>query len=116
MERDLAICRGFDLEIEDHGILVLTGHFEYEGGSSQGLGYAVNAAFLYRFLAVFGNCALRKVEGKSCWVTHDHSSISKIEPLHKKGGDAFDIPTWQAWVQANEHFSPYELRTGKKPS
>jgi len=114
-ERSLARCVGFDVAIEDHGILVLLGHFEYEDGGCQGLGYSIDASFLYRFLAVFGDCPLRKVEGRSCWVSHDDSRITRIEPLHKKDGAVFDLDTWKGFVKQLGLPSPYEMRTGKKP-
>lgn len=60
-ERSLARCYGFDVAIEDHGILVLMGHFEYDEGTCQGLGYCIDSSFLYRFLGVFGVERLRQV-------------------------------------------------------
>lgn len=115
MERSLAKCRGFDFVIEDHGCPFLAGTFEYDDGGCQGLGYVINVAFLMRLLDAVGAESLRELEGRSCWVTHDHSHISKIEPLHKKDGKPFVIAEWQEWTKKNEPFSPYELRTGKKP-
>lgn len=115
-ERSLAKLRGFDIGIEDHGILTMLGTFEYEEGMCQGLGYCIDTAFLYRFLSVFGVGKLQQVNGKSAWVTHTHDGIIKIEPLHKNDGEAFDIPEWQEWVKKNgPHVSPYEMRTGRKP-
>lgn len=115
IERELAKARSFDVGIEDHGILVMFGYFDYEGGGAQGLGYCIDSSFLYRFLSAFGVEKLRDVEGKSCWVTHDDSTIYKIEPLHKKDGTEFDIKLWQTFVQKLNLPSPYEMRTGKKP-
>ena|SRR3990167_3196103 len=114
-ERSLAKARNFDIWLEDHGLLVLDGHFEYEDGGAQGMGYCVDTAFLMRFLVAFGVDHLQKVNGKSCWVTHTNDKISKIEPLHKKDGEAFDIPTWREWAKKQPGVSPYEMRTGKKP-
>ena len=115
-ERELAKCRGFDVGIEDHGLLVMLGTFEYEGGGAQGLGCCIEEAFLYRFLSVFGIEQLNQVNGKSCWVTHDNSHIFKIEPLHKRDGAVFDIDEWAEFVKKRKApLSPFELRTGKKP-
>lgn len=116
MERELAKCRDFDVQIEDHGILVLAGTFEYESGGVQGLGYMIDASFLMRFMSVFGVEYLKDVNGKSCWVTHDDSSITKIEPLHKKEGQAFIIKDWQEWYRSRmPGISAYEMLTGKRP-
>lgn len=113
--RILARCRGFDFAIEDHGLPTLNGHFEYEGGSCQGMGYMVDTAFLFRFLEAVGVSSLRELEGKSCWVTHTHDKISKIEPLHKKDGTPFIIEEWGEWVKRRAPFTAHELRTGKIP-
>lgn len=95
-ERYLARARNMDLAISDHGHLVLNGHFEYgeSGGVCQGLGYAVDAAFLKRFLNVFGATELRKVNGRPCWVTSTSGTIEKIEPLFAKDGEPFDVRAW----------------------
>lgn len=100
-ERELAKCEGFDLSIEERGVPVLSGHFAYEGGGCQGFGYVVDAAFLVRLMEAVGATSLTDIRGKSCWVTHTHSNISKIEPLHKKDGTAFDIAAWSAWHRIN---------------
>lgn len=114
--RELARCKGFDFSIEDHGCPVLSGHFEYDGAGCQGLGYVVDTAFLMRFLAAVGACSLKDLEGKSCWVTHSHSGISKIEPLHKKDGKPFVIAEWQEWIKERGcKASPYEMQTGERP-
>jgi len=114
-ERELAKWLGCDLAIEDHGWLVLDGHFEYEGGSCQGLGYFATPAFLMRFMGALGVTLLSDMDGVSCWVTHSHTGIEKIEPLHKKGGVPFVIAEWQDWEDKHPSASPYEMRTGKKP-
>lgn len=93
-ERLLAKCVGFDFGVEDHGLPVLFGTFEYEDSVHQGLGYIVDVGFMKSFLAIFGVDKLSKVNGKSCWVTCDNSKIYKIEPLHKKDGVPFDIETY----------------------
>jgi len=94
-ERSLAKLRGFDVGIEDHGCFVMHGTFEYDDCGAQGFGYIINASFIKRFLEVFNVESLQKVNGKSCWVTHTFDGISKVEPLHKKDGKAFDILKWQ---------------------
>lgn len=38
-ERELAKCEGFDICLEDHGMIIMGGSFDYEGGSAQGIGY-----------------------------------------------------------------------------
>lgn len=114
-ERSLAKLKGFDVGTEDHGILVMYGTFEYDEWGCQGLGYCIDAAFIYRFLDVFGVSKLSEVNGKSCWVTHDDNHIIKLEPLHKKDGKTFDIVEWQEFSKKHPSPSPYEMRTGKKP-
>ncbi len=93
--RELVKCGRFDLELEDHGYLVLNGAFYTEGGG-QGLGYGVDACFLKAFLKAIGVKTLRDVEGKSCWVTTPSfgGNIEKIEPLHRGDGVPFDIAEW----------------------
>lgn len=115
-ERELAKVRECEIGIEDHGILTLFMTWDYDEGSTQGLGcYQIDAAFLYRIMAVFGVDRLHKIVGKSCWVTHDWGSTSMIEPLHKKGGVPFVIKEWQDWRRTQPSLSPHEERTGKKP-
>ena len=97
--RFLAKCKEFDVGIEDHGLLVLMGHFEYEEGGVQGLGYAIDGPFIHAFLGALGVDQLKKVENKSCWVTVIDGTIKIIEPLHKKDGKKFDI---REWVEAHK--------------
>lgn len=114
--RELAKVHGFDLEIEDHGWLVLSGHFEYEGGGVQGIGYFADASFIMRLLAAIGVHQLSKCKGKSCWVTHTHDAIQRIEPLHKEDGTPFIIKDWEEWREKTGPWpSAYEMQTGKKP-
>jgi len=94
MERELAKCLEFDIADNDHGGLMLGGHFEYEGGGCQGLGYQVDIKFVQMFMEAFGVSRLQDVNGKSCWVTHGENGISKIEPLHKGEGTPFEIDKW----------------------
>ncbi len=93
-ERELAKCKGMDIQDNDHGGLMLGGVFEYESGNAQGLGWGIDMEFLKRFMDVFGVMRLRDVNGKSCWVLCNSSKIVRIEPLHKKDGEAFDILEW----------------------
>jgi len=97
MERELAKCHGFRFMIEERGFPILSGHFEYgeSGSGCQGLGYILDMDFIKRFLAVFGVDSFEKTDGKFCWVIHDNSSITKIEPLRKIDGKVFDILEWQ---------------------
>jgi len=90
MKRELAKCSGFDFGI-GRGNPMLMGHFEYDGGGGQGIGRRVDAGFLMEFLGVFRVDRLSKVNGRSCWVTHDDDGIAVIEPLHQKGGESFNI-------------------------
>ena len=95
-ERWLGRAEGFDFEIEDHGLPVLSGSFD--GGSfSQGLGYQVDIEFIKRFLRVFGVYKLQEVNGESCWITNrrgNNEPIILLEPLYEKDGEAFDIEEW----------------------
>ena len=93
-ERDLAKLKGFDIWFEDHGIIAMAGTFHYEGSSCQGFGYCINIEFVKHLMSVFGVEYLQKINGKSCWVTHDHSSIYKLEPIHKEDGKVFDVQKW----------------------
>jgi hypothetical protein len=114
MERELAKCLGFDIGVEDHGMPYMFGQFDYEdSGRSQGFGYCIDTSFLMRFLAVFGVEKLQQVNGKSCWVTHDISSILKVEPLHKREGRPFDL---KEWVKTRGcQASAWEMLTGENP-
>jgi len=115
-ERELARVTNVDIIIEDHGIPALSAGFEYEGCSAQGLGlYTLDGTFVFRFMLALGVTSLKSAVGKSCWITHDHSNIYAIEPLHKKDGTPFIIADWQEWVKTKPGISAYEMRTGKKP-
>ena len=122
MERKLARVKKLDLEIEDHGILVVRGGFEVESVGYYGMpDYCINTAFLYRLLDVFNYRKLRDLDGQPCWLTARFElgrffEVERIEPLFEKDGTAFVIADWQAWTKANDLHSPYELRTGKKPN
>ncbi len=116
-ERKLAKCGNFDFGIEDHGMPVLWGDFEYDEGGVQGLGYQVDVAFLMRFMGVFGVREMGDVNGRSCWVVQDDKGdIRRIEPLHRADGEAFDIDEWAKWKAARDPgVSAYEMLTGKMP-
>lgn len=91
MEREVARCEGFDIIDDEHGGLGIGGCFNY-GGSRQGFGYRIE--FVRRFMAVFRVNRLQDVNGKACWVTHDHCSITLIEPLLPSEGTSFDLVAW----------------------
>jgi hypothetical protein len=95
MKRELARCRKIDVEDNEHGGLLIGGHFEYENGSMQGMGYSLDVEFLREFMNVFAVSRLQDINGESCWVTHDHERILKIEPLHKRDGTPFDVQAWR---------------------
>lgn len=97
--RELAKCVEFDVVDDEHGGLMLGGHFKYDGGSCQGLGHKLTIGFIQGFMAVFGVSALRDVNRKSCWVTHDYDGIIKIEPLHKGEGTPFVVRQNRAAVK-----------------
>lgn len=116
LERELAKCGEFTFGIEDHGCPMLFGEFHYESGGVQGFGYIVDVAFMMRFLCAVGVDRMSDVKGKSVWVTHNSSKITKVEPLHKNGGAVFDVEEWVEWSKRRmpNDVSPYEMRTGKK--
>lgn len=116
-ERVLAKIRYVDFEIEDHGIPIWDIVFDYDDGSSQGMGgYTAEIGFMCRLLGAIGVYSMSELKGKSCWVTHTFDSISMVEPLHKKDGKPFVIEDWKKWIQKRgAKLSPYELRTGKQP-
>lgn len=123
MERKLARVKELDLQIEDHGILTVVGGFEVDGVGFYGMpAYAINSAFLYRLLFAFGGYKkLSQLVGVPCWITAKFQlgtfyEIERIEPLFEKDGTPFVLADWQAWSKENEHASPYEQRTGKKPN
>lgn len=117
MERELAKVQDADIIVEDHGIPVLAVTFDYDGGSRQGLGgYTLDAAFVFRLMLAVGKHSLRDCIGQSVWVTHDHSSVTKVEPLHKKDGTPFVIEDWRKWAEKRlQPISAYEMRTGINP-
>ena len=92
-EHEVARCEGFEVGVEDHGMPYMFGTFHYDGGG-QGFGYAIDADFIKRFLQVFRVDRLSKVNGRHCWVTHNHSSITRVEPMLPDEGEAFDVLAW----------------------
>lgn len=54
----------------------------------------INIDFIKKFMLVFDVEHLKEVNGKSCWVTHTNDNILKIEPLHKKDGEVFNLEEW----------------------
>jgi hypothetical protein len=115
-ERSLAKCGDFDLMIEDHGWLIIRGDFDYDGTSQGFTPYFADPSIIMRLLRAIGVDSLNDIEGKSCWVTHTNDEITKIEPLHKKEGETFDILAWKKWAKERlPKISPSEYMTGKKP-
>lgn len=99
-ERELAKCKGFDLTYDRW--VGIQGTFYYEGGSAQGIGWIQDLDFMKQFMRVFNVEKLQQVNGRSCWVTHDNSTISLIEPLHKDDGKAFDVMKWSEDARKKE--------------
>lgn len=118
-EKLLAICKGADICIEDHGIPHLYTSFEFDDGSSvQGLGvYTLDAAFVFRFMNALGIEELSKASGVSVWLVHGPDRmISEIHPLHKKNGVPFIIADWREWAKKRGVLmSAHEMRTGENP-
>lgn len=118
-EKLLATCSAADIEIEDHGIPVLSVKFEYEDGGTQGFGgYQLDAAFVTRFMVALGVTSLSDVEGKSCWVVQgEDGMIAEVHGLHKKcRGAPFVIKDWQDWLKRRTiPVSARELVTGENP-
>jgi len=116
-ERSLAKCEDFDFIIDDHGLPLLNGTFNYENGSAQGLGFIIDVSFLMRLMEAVGVGSLQDINKKSCWVTHTHSEIFKIEPLHKKDGTTFNIKKWRDWYSTNpDRICPYREEDQKESS
>jgi len=115
--RSLARITECDFMIDDHGLPMLHCMFDYEDGGCQGLGQIVDIAFLMRFMAVFGLEYLRQAKGLSCWVTHVHERIMKIEPLHKRDGRPFDIDEWAQWFHKKQYLKgiSYREMRGEEP-
>ncbi len=116
-ERSLARIAHADIGEVYNGMVGLSVTFDYDDGGCQGLGgYMIEAGMIVRFMKAVGVLSLSDAVGKSCWVTHSHSKVYRVEPLHKKDGTTFDIDEWSAWV--NERFpdgpSYHELETGKR--
>lgn len=116
-EKSLAKIVSVDFEIEDHGIPIWNIRFDYDDGSSQGFGsYIAEISFMCRLLKAIGVYRMSDLKGKSCWVTHSMSDISKVEPLHKNEGQSFVVAEWQEWIKRRgAKLSPYELVTGINP-
>lgn len=116
-ERSLARVISADIADIYNDMLGLSVTFEYDDGTCQGLGgYMLDAAFVVRFMAALDVDRLSKAVGTSCWVTHSHSKVYKVEPLHKKDGRPFDIEEWGAWVKERgpKDMCWSELLTGKR--
>lgn len=96
--RELAKLSDFDVCLDGRTFenITLSGTFNLEGSSSIGLGYLVDADFIKCVLKAVGVTEVKKLNGKSCWVTLRtfNGPVIKIEPLHKSDGEAFDITEW----------------------
>jgi len=115
-KRHLARITSADIAEVYNGMMGLAVCFDYEDGGSQCMGgYLIDGAMIVRFMAAVNVMKLREAEGKSCWVTADHSHIYKVEPLHAKDGAPFDIDEWSEWVKETMPSISYsEMKTGKK--
>ena len=89
-EIDLAKLIDFDIWLEDHGSIMFSGHFDYDG-TCQGLANILTIDFIRKFMEVFNVECLREVNGKKCFVEHTHSKIYRLIPLRKDEGTEFDI-------------------------
>jgi hypothetical protein len=116
-ERELARIAYADIGEVYNGMLGLRVGFEYEGGCSQGLGgYMLDAGMVIRVLNAIGVSSLSAAKGRSCWVTHTHDKVLKIEPLHAKDGTPFVIAEWQEWVRrVMPRLSYSDLKKGGTP-
>jgi len=91
-ERELARCQNFDIGV-GYGRLIMWGTFMYEG-AGQSFGYCIEEEFIKRFMNVFSVEKLQDVNGKECWVTHNHVDIRLVEPLFREDGEPFDVAAW----------------------
>jgi hypothetical protein len=94
-EKRLARIRNSDLFIEDHGWLMWSGEFCYEGGGVQGLGYGAKDDLIKGLMNAVGSRTLAGMNGKSCWVVCESGLVSEVHPLHKEDGMPFIIKEWQ---------------------
>ncbi len=97
-KREVAVWKDGDVEVEDHGCLMLSGYFDF-GGVSQGFGYVIDDTFLKNFIGVFNGGRLRNCNNKTVWVTHCWDRIHKVEPILKEDGKAFDVDKWSQDLQ-----------------
>jgi hypothetical protein len=106
--RELARVTSADIGEVYNGMVGLCACFEYDDGAGgQCLtGYFLDAAMVVRFMNAMGSLSLAKCVGKSCWVTHTHSKILKVEPLHKQDGVPFDVMEWERWTQERNEVLP----------
>lgn len=86
VEPDIGIVRG--------ELLVIFGHFNYEGGGCQGVGGVIDGDFIKRFVRAFGVTCISECAGRFVRVTRSDDRICKIEPIIKSDGVAFDIKEW----------------------
>ena len=100
-EREIARMVNVDIGLERGCWLVLRGTFRYEGGG-QGTTYIIDDKFIKCFMEVFDVESLQDINGKECWVTHNHENIKLIEPLFRDDGNPFDIHAWAEEIKEVE--------------
>ncbi len=109
MQKVLARIKNPDIEIEDHGFLVLTASIETEKGSFGGFGYQLDMVFLRGFMGAVGVRSLKQLHGKSFWLVYSGEpsvvitmGLVAIEPLHKSDGVVFSIKDWVEGIRKEE--------------
>ncbi len=115
---EIARCSGFDIGWEDHGLPYIFGDFDMDGTHTS-LGYQVDIAFLFNFLAVFKAERLQLVNGRECRLVFDKEmfmggNLIEIRPLFKKDGSPFILEEWRSWREKWDWPTPYEMRTLEK--
>lgn len=102
------LCKVTEVDVTvERGLVTLSGNFDCDGWGFGGMGYFIDMDFLQSFVAVFGVTALQRVNGKSCWLVYDDehaSQLLRMEPLHRKDGEVFDI---YAWKQSFKTMRPF---------
>jgi hypothetical protein len=98
--RQVARYERADLEIDDHGILMLSGGFRGDGWG-QGFGYQVDESFIRSLLAVFKVYKLQDINNKPCYITSCSTRIHRIDPLFSTEGTTFDIDVWAGRLKSH---------------
>ena len=86
-KRSKAIARTFDFEIEDGGVLVLTGSFMLENPSATILHvicYMPIIELLTDFMKIFNVYSFLNILGRSCYITYSEFTVYKLESCSKK--------------------------------